>query len=202
MLLAWLWSVVLSRRVQRDCGRGEAIQRRQPDPAPPYNYGSDELGAVARVLDSSVPELGRRLGELSRGRARMEAILGGMVEGVLVLGRPGGCRWSTRRAGDARRRRPASDGAMSNDPASGHRRPARGGAPGKSREEGTPSRTRHLPMFVARAARLAAATAARCWCCTTSPICRRADRSGATSSPTCRTSCVRRSRRSAATSRR
>jgi two-component system, OmpR family, phosphate regulon sensor histidine kinase PhoR len=44
---------------------------------------------VARVLDSSVQELGRRIEELSRDRARMEAILSGMVEGVLVVDRQG-----------------------------------------------------------------------------------------------------------------
>jgi two-component system phosphate regulon sensor histidine kinase PhoR len=36
-------------------------------------------------MDDSVHELGRRLDELSRDRARMEAILSGMVEGVLVV---------------------------------------------------------------------------------------------------------------------
>ena len=56
---------------------------------PSHDYGSDELGAVARVLDSSVQELGRRIEELSRDRARMEAILSGMVEGVLVVDRQG-----------------------------------------------------------------------------------------------------------------
>ncbi|MBI3050783.1 MAG: PAS domain-containing protein [Acidobacteria bacterium] len=56
---------------------------------PSYDYGDDELGEVARVLDASVQELGRRLDELSRDRARMEAILSGMVEGVLVLDRDG-----------------------------------------------------------------------------------------------------------------
>jgi two-component system phosphate regulon sensor histidine kinase PhoR len=41
------------------------------------------------VLDASVQDLGRRLGELARERAHMEAILAGMVEGVLVLDRQG-----------------------------------------------------------------------------------------------------------------
>src|SRR5438132_368462 len=44
-----------------------------------------KAGDVARVLDGSVQELGRRLDELSRDRARLDAILSGMVEGVLVL---------------------------------------------------------------------------------------------------------------------
>jgi two-component system, OmpR family, phosphate regulon sensor histidine kinase PhoR len=86
--LAWLSSILLSRRV-----RAIATVARQYSEGnftrPPYDYGGDELGAVARVLDASVQELGHRLGELSRDRARMEAILSGMVEGVLVLDRQG-----------------------------------------------------------------------------------------------------------------
>jgi two-component system phosphate regulon sensor histidine kinase PhoR len=54
-----------------------------------YDYGTDELGTVARALDTSVQELGGRLEELSRDRARMGAILAGMVEGVLVVDRQG-----------------------------------------------------------------------------------------------------------------
>jgi two-component system phosphate regulon sensor histidine kinase PhoR len=56
---------------------------------PPPDYGDDELGRVARAMDQAVQELGRRLGELSRDRARMEAILSSMVEGVLVVDEQG-----------------------------------------------------------------------------------------------------------------
>jgi two-component system phosphate regulon sensor histidine kinase PhoR len=56
---------------------------------PAYDYGGDELGDVARVLDTSVHELGRRVEELSRDRARMDAILSGMAEGVLLVDRGG-----------------------------------------------------------------------------------------------------------------
>ena len=88
VVLAWFFSVLLSRRVQRIA----AVARRYGEgdlTRPAYDYGSDELGAVARLLDSSVQELGRRIEELSRDRARMEAILSGMVEGVLVVDRHG-----------------------------------------------------------------------------------------------------------------
>ena len=37
------------------------------------------------MLDESVQELGRRLTDLARDRARMEAILSGMIEGVIVV---------------------------------------------------------------------------------------------------------------------
>jgi two-component system phosphate regulon sensor histidine kinase PhoR len=88
LLVAWLVSAPLGHRVQaiarvaRRYSSGDFSQR-------PYDYGADELGAVARALDAAVQELGRRLEELSRDRARMEAILTGMVEGVLVVDRQG-----------------------------------------------------------------------------------------------------------------
>ena len=52
---------------------------------PARDYGTDEIGRVARVLDESVREIGRRASDLESDRARMEAILGGMIEGVLVV---------------------------------------------------------------------------------------------------------------------
>ena len=82
--LAWILSAPLARRVQaiaRVAGRYSS-----GDLSPPaYDYGGDELGTVARVLDASIQEIGRRLDELSRDRARIDAILTGMTEGVLVV---------------------------------------------------------------------------------------------------------------------
>ena len=88
VLLAWLSSVVLSRRVQAITAVAQRYSAGDLT-RPSRDYGNDELGTVARVLDSSVQDLGRRLEELARDRAHMEAILGGMVEGVLVLDRQG-----------------------------------------------------------------------------------------------------------------
>jgi two-component system phosphate regulon sensor histidine kinase PhoR len=84
LAIAWLASATLGRRVRRIAD--VARRYRQGDlTRPTYDYGADELGDVARVLDGSVQELGRRLDELSRDRARLDAILSGMVEGVLVV---------------------------------------------------------------------------------------------------------------------
>lgn len=52
-------------------------------PAP--DYGDDDLGTVARGMDQAVQELGRRVDSLTRDRARMEAILASMIEGVLAV---------------------------------------------------------------------------------------------------------------------
>ncbi len=56
-------------------------------PAP--DYGDDDLGSVARAMDQAVQELGRRVESLARDRARMEAILSSMIEGVLVVDEQG-----------------------------------------------------------------------------------------------------------------
>jgi two-component system phosphate regulon sensor histidine kinase PhoR len=53
--------------------------------APPLSFGDDELGTVASALDQSIQTLSRRLREQERDRARTEAILSGMVEGVIVV---------------------------------------------------------------------------------------------------------------------
>ena len=88
MVLAWLWSVLLGRRVQAITAVAQRYSAGDLT-RPSRDYGSDELGTVARMLDTSVQDLGRRLEDLARDRAHMEAILGGMVEGVLVLDRQG-----------------------------------------------------------------------------------------------------------------
>ena len=52
---------------------------------PMPDYGDDDLGSVARAMDQAIQELGRRVDHLERDRARMEAILASMIEGVLVV---------------------------------------------------------------------------------------------------------------------
>jgi two-component system, OmpR family, phosphate regulon sensor histidine kinase PhoR len=59
---------------------------REGDLAPAgLDYGEDELGSVARALDDSVQAVARQLAEQARDRSRMEAILAGMIEGVIVV---------------------------------------------------------------------------------------------------------------------
>lgn len=81
-------AAVLSRRIGSRVRRVADIARRYQsgDLTPPrLGFGDDEIGDVARALDSSVQEVGRRLAEQARDRARTEAILAGMVEGVIVV---------------------------------------------------------------------------------------------------------------------
>ena len=82
--IAWIFSARIGRRVRLIAGIADRY--RQGDLTPPrLGFGDDELGTVARALDQSVQEVGRRLGEQARDHARMEAILAGMVEGVIVV---------------------------------------------------------------------------------------------------------------------
>jgi two-component system, OmpR family, phosphate regulon sensor histidine kinase PhoR len=86
--LAWVSSLLLSRRVQTIAA--VAARYAAGDFSQPLEeQGADELGTVARALDQSARELGRRMEELAQDRARMEAILAGMLEGVLVLNAQG-----------------------------------------------------------------------------------------------------------------
>ena len=84
LAVAWTTSMLLGRRVQAIAAVAERYARGDWS-RPARDYGSDEIGAVARVLDDSAREIGRRATDLASDRARMEAILSGMIEGVLVV---------------------------------------------------------------------------------------------------------------------
>jgi two-component system phosphate regulon sensor histidine kinase PhoR len=84
LVMAWAASALLSRRIRAvaaAAGRYAAGDFSRPA----RDYGRDEIGAVARVLDGAIRTVSRRAAELATDRARMEAILGGMAEGVLVV---------------------------------------------------------------------------------------------------------------------
>jgi len=99
LILSWMFSAPLARRVEAVA----AVARRYSSgdfSRPAHDYGQDELGAVARTLDGAAQELGRKIDDLSRDRARTEAILAGMVEGVLIVDRQGHVQLVNRAAQD------------------------------------------------------------------------------------------------------
>ena len=105
--LAWLSSVLLARRVNAIA----AVAQRYAAgdfAASTRDRGGDELGTVARVLDDTALELGRRMAEIAQDRARMEAILAGMLEGVIVVDAQGRINL----ANDAARRMLAPEGLV------------------------------------------------------------------------------------------
>jgi two-component system phosphate regulon sensor histidine kinase PhoR len=97
LAIAWAFSAPLGRRVREIAAVANRYSAGEPQRAS-IDYGSDELGTVARVLDASIQELGRRVEELSRDRARSDAILTGMVEGVLVVSGDGRLQLANRAA--------------------------------------------------------------------------------------------------------
>jgi two-component system phosphate regulon sensor histidine kinase PhoR len=88
LLLTWGFSVPLTRRLQsmqqrvEQYGTGDLSQL-APD------YTDDEVGTIARLLDRLARDFSVRLSGLEADRARMEAILAGMIEGVLVVNEHG-----------------------------------------------------------------------------------------------------------------
>ena len=88
VVLTWIFSAPLARRLRaideraRRYAEGD-LSRSIPD------FGQDEIGKVARMLDSLTQDLGQRLAGLEADRARMAAILSGMIEGVLVVNEHG-----------------------------------------------------------------------------------------------------------------
>jgi two-component system phosphate regulon sensor histidine kinase PhoR len=84
LALSWTASVLISRRVR---AIASAAQRYAAGDFSQLarDYGTDELGTVARVLDDSIREIAHRASQRDSEGARMEAILSGMIEGVLVV---------------------------------------------------------------------------------------------------------------------
>jgi two-component system phosphate regulon sensor histidine kinase PhoR len=82
--IGWLLSSRVGRRVR---AIAEVAHRYRGGDlsASRLDYGDDELGVVARALDNAVQVVGRQLAEQARDRSRMEAILSGMIEGVIVV---------------------------------------------------------------------------------------------------------------------
>jgi two-component system phosphate regulon sensor histidine kinase PhoR len=82
--IAWIVARRIGLRVRRIADVARRYRTGDLTPSR-VDYGDDELGTVARALDDSVQDLGRRLAELARDRGRTEAILAGMVEGVIIV---------------------------------------------------------------------------------------------------------------------
>ena len=84
MILTYIASALLNRRIQSVAET--ALRYRRGDfTRPARDHGSDEIGTVAKALDETAHELGGRLREMARERAHTDAILSGMVEGVVLL---------------------------------------------------------------------------------------------------------------------
>jgi len=84
LAIAWLFSSRIGQRVRSIALVATRYRAGDLSPAR-LEFGDDELGTVARALDNAVQVVGRQLAEQARDRSRMEAILAGMIEGVIVV---------------------------------------------------------------------------------------------------------------------
>ena len=84
LILTYVVSALIGRRVR---AVAETARRYQSGDfnGPARDFGTDELGIVANVLDQTARELGTRLTDMARERAHTDAILTGMAEGVLLV---------------------------------------------------------------------------------------------------------------------
>ena len=84
--MAWLASALLARRLRRlaDTARRYAAEETAL-PVSDLGHVGDEIGTVARVLDDAMARIAQRAADAATDRARMEAILTSMEEGVIVV---------------------------------------------------------------------------------------------------------------------
>lgn len=77
-------SLLLNRRLR---AVAETARRYQEGDfsRPARDEAADEIGTVAKVLDETARRLGAEINEMARERAHTDAILSGMVEGVVLL---------------------------------------------------------------------------------------------------------------------
>jgi two-component system phosphate regulon sensor histidine kinase PhoR len=84
LALTWATSLLLNRRLR--VVADTARRYREGDfSQPTRDRTNDEIGMVASVLDDTARELGARLAAMSREQAHMGAILGAMIEGVVLV---------------------------------------------------------------------------------------------------------------------
>jgi two-component system phosphate regulon sensor histidine kinase PhoR len=88
LLVALLTTIATSLLLNRRLRLVAETARRYQDgdfSRPVRDHGRDEIGLVANVLDQTARRLGSQLHEMARDRAHTDAILDGMVEGVVLI---------------------------------------------------------------------------------------------------------------------
>ncbi len=88
VIAGWMASTVVDDRIGDVVTAVRALGTGEARAALPETRG-DALGRVARAVNAAGNALDVRLGDLTRDRARLEAVLSGMVEGVIVVNEQG-----------------------------------------------------------------------------------------------------------------
>jgi two-component system phosphate regulon sensor histidine kinase PhoR len=88
LLLTSVASSLVARRLRGVVQTAERYQQGDFS-RPARDHGRDEVGVVANVLDETARQLGARIADMAKDRAHVDAILTGMVEGVVLVDRAG-----------------------------------------------------------------------------------------------------------------
>jgi two-component system phosphate regulon sensor histidine kinase PhoR len=88
LVLSWIFIRAVTRPLQSMTRNAEKIAKGDYDVEPPADAGG-ELGLLARAMTRAAGEVEARVGELTQQRDLLSAVFGGLVEGVVVVGRKG-----------------------------------------------------------------------------------------------------------------
>ena len=88
LLLSWVFIRAVTKPLQSMTRTAEKLAQGDYDVPPPTDAGG-ELGVLARAMMHMAGEVKLRIGELTQQRDLMSVVIGGLVEGVVVVDRAG-----------------------------------------------------------------------------------------------------------------
>ncbi|MBA3457405.1 MAG: HAMP domain-containing protein [Deltaproteobacteria bacterium] len=88
LLLSWIFIRAVTKPLQSMTRTAEKLAQGDYDVPPPTDAGG-ELGVLARAMMHMAGEVKTRIGELTQQRDLMSVVIGGLVEGVVVVERSG-----------------------------------------------------------------------------------------------------------------
>ena len=88
LLLSWIVTRAVTKPLQSMTRTAEKLAQGDYDVPPPTDAGG-ELGVLARAMMHMAGEVKSRIGELTQQRDLMSVVIGGLVEGVVVVDRGG-----------------------------------------------------------------------------------------------------------------
>jgi two-component system phosphate regulon sensor histidine kinase PhoR len=86
LVLSFIFIRALTRPLQQMTHTAEKLARGDYEAPPPIDSGG-ELGVLARAMNRMAGEVKARVGELTEQRDLLSVVFGGLIEGVIVVGR-------------------------------------------------------------------------------------------------------------------
>src|SRR5205085_4479897 len=89
LLLSWIFVRAVTKPIQSMTRTAETLAAGDYDAPPPVaaTQAGGELGVLARAMMHMAGEVKARVGELTEQRDLLSVVVGGLVEGVVVVGR-------------------------------------------------------------------------------------------------------------------